>query len=640
MATLRDGRFVFIHACRQNLLVEQAVKAAAVSPSSTSTVKTAATKGSAAAASSPPYSSTFQVLYGGVVHAFALNAAQSHLALVCPAGSAAAMSPESIHLGVDAVKTVLRLFSFSCGEVGELIDELVTEEACDVVWVGNRYLALDVRRSSKGIDVEATAASRLSSTSSTPSTSIILIEVTRTPEKLKFVRQDEGVVSPVSAPGSSLCDIHVGRQSLRFWNLKKGKVTWECTLPNRRRRRKIRTAAATCSAGPFVFVVNNDWTVHGFHVDRHAVRELQPMLSQFESLSVNIAKNRSDKMKMGEANSDGKVVVDGEVEDSSIPPHSANISPPTHGPARPRLFAYAISDTQVLLALQGSPTIIQCACEAKGASNVEWVVVAKMRLPPRLHPTCEVVGISARGCLVRQYGVEEGAGQASPPASALADARTGAPANVLKTVTYFVVPLEMKATGKAPVEAAVLPPMVSAVSDCTGAKKSSVATLNADRACEKSGVMGAAPEGSSVASRKEGKRKRKKKSSGANVDTPLPTSLPAATPKSLSGVGNNEANINGHRSAVGPLQCAVARLLVHIGISDKGELLGASPSGDATRATDSTTDAAPLPATGSVAAAPSANGCGWNSVDVLITVGGAVVGVVLGTLVLRRFSLL
>ncbi|TPP53678.1 hypothetical protein CGC21_37645 [Leishmania donovani] len=594
MATLKDGRFLFIHADRHNLLLEQPVKAVAVSPSSNTTATAAAAKGGAAAASLPASSATFQLLYGGVVHAFALNATQSHIAMVCPAGSAAAASAAAGHLRGDGPSTVLRLFSFTRGEVGELIDELVTAEACGVVWVGNRHLALDVRRSSECVHSEAPPSSSSSSLSSAPATSTILIEVTKTPEKLKYVRQDQAAASPVSVLGSVLCEIRVVKQSLRFWDLQREKVMHECVLPNRRLRQgKTRVAAAACSDGPFVLVVNDDWTVHGFHVSRRSVRELKPMLSQFESQSVNVTNNRGGNAKVSEANSEGQeVAVAGEGEEPPMSPQPAKSSALSHKLARPRLFARAISDTQVLLALQGSSTILQCACEPKGSRDEEWTVVAKMRLPRRLQATCEVVGLSPRRCLVRQYELAERSAQSST-AAAPSDTRTGASANGQKTVAYFVVPLEMKATGKASVEVAVGPPAVTAVHGSSVTTESSAAAPRESTASAKNVETSATSEVASETSRSEGKRKRKKKSAAAvNGDASASATSPAATSTSTGGTANEQGDGSDHGNADSPLQCAVRRLLVHTGIAGKGHA------------------------------------------------GGVLVGVVLGVVLMRRFSLL
>ncbi|KAG5469113.1 hypothetical protein LSCM4_02510 [Leishmania orientalis] len=628
MATLKDGRFMFIHADRRNLLLERQVRAVAASPSSTATSTTAAEKSGASAAPSPTSSLAYQLVYGGVVHAFALNAAQSRIAMVCPRGSEAATSAAARHLRDGGPNTVLRLFSFSRGEVGELIDELVTAEACDVVWVGHRHLALEVHRSCEGAGGEAAASSPSTYPSSAPTTATVLIEVSKTPERLKRVRHDHAAASPVSAPGSVLCDVHVGKQSLRFWDLQKGKVTRECALPNRRcRHGKTRTAAATCSDGPFVFVVNDDWTVHGFHVKRRTVRELKPMLSQFESQSVNIANNRGGNAKVGAANSEGQEAAEvGEGEEPPTPPQPAKTSVLARELARPRLFARAVSDTQVLLALQGSSTILQCACGSKGSHDVEWSVVAKMRLPRRLQASCEVVGLSTRGCLVRQYEVAEG-GSKKCTAAAPSGAWTGASGNSHKTAAYVVVPLDMKATGKAPVEMAAAPPTVAALYGSAGASESSAAAAKADAATGSNREAAATPELASETSRMEGKRKRKKTS----APSAAAAASPVATCTRAHGTDSGEARRGDCGSAGGPLQRAVRRLLVHAGIGDKDQLLGAF-------AKDAATDEADPAAV--AATAPQVRRGEWYSTDVLMTAGGLVVGAALGALVMRRLSLL
>ncbi|CAG9580771.1 conserved hypothetical protein [Leishmania major strain Friedlin] len=556
--------------------------------------------------------------------------------MVCPAGSAAAASAAAGHLRGDGPSTVLRLFSFTRGEVGELIDELVTAEACGVVWVGNRHLALDVRRSSECVHSEAATSSLSSSLLSAPATSTILIEVTKTPEKLKYVRQNQGAASPVSVLGSVLCEIRVVKQSLCFWDLQREKVMHECVLPNRRLRQgKTRVAAAACCDGPFVFVVNNDWTVHGFHVSRRSVRELKPMLSQFESQSVNVANNRGGNAKASEENSEGQEVARaGEGEEPPMSPQPAKSSALAHKLARPRLFARAISDTQVLLALQGSSTILQCACEPKGSRDEEWTVVAKMRLPRRLQAMCEVVGLSPRGCLVRQYELAEGSAPSST-AAAPSDKRTGASANSQKTVAYFVVPLEMKATGKTSVEVAVGPPAVTAVHGRSGATESSAAAPRASTAAAKNAGTAAASEVASEASRTEGKRKRKKSAAPAaaavNGDASASATSPAATSASAGGTANEQGGGSDQGSASSPLQRAVRRLLVHAGIAGKDEFYGTFAKDSAKNVAD---------AAAAAAASPPERGREWYSADVLMSAGGVLVGVVLGVVLMRRFSLL
>ncbi|GET91944.1 hypothetical protein, conserved [Leishmania tarentolae] len=633
MTTLKDGRFLFIHADRHNLLLEQSAKVASVSPSSTTTVTATAT-------SLPASSPTFQLVYGGVVHAFALNAAQSHIAMICPSGSAAATSAAAGHLRGDGPSTVLRLFSFSSGEVGALIDELVTTEACGVVWVGNRHLALDVRLFTERVHREA-AASSPSSMPSDPVTSTILIEVTKTPEKLKYMRQDHATASPVSVLGSFLCEIRVAKQSLRFWDLRKEKVTHECVLPNRRHRQgKTRVAAAACSDGPFVFVVNDDWTVHGFYVRNNSVRELKPMLSQFESQLLNVANSYLRNAKVKEMNNEGQGVAEGgEGGEPLMQAQPIKSSALAHKLARPRLFACAISDKQVLLALQGSSTVLQCACQSKGSHDDEWVVVAKMHLTRRLHAMCEVVGLSPRGCLVRQYELTDSSGPTST-ADVQSHAWMRAPANGQKTVAYFVVPLEMKATGKASVGKVVpLPPVIAACGSSDTTEGSAVAP-RANTAGGKNGETAVTSAVASEASRTEGKRKRKKKSSApadaavngdASAHPSASATSPAATSTSVSGTGNAQGGGRDHGSAGSPLQGAVRRLLVHAGIAGKDQFHDAFAKDDARYVVDV--------AAADVPAAPE-RGREWYSTDMLMSAGGVVVGVVLGVVLMRRLGLL
>ncbi|KAK7202037.1 hypothetical protein NESM_000272200 [Novymonas esmeraldas] len=622
MATLRDGRFIFIHADRRNLMLEHAVTTALTSHA-------AADDGAIAAASSNE--AAFQLIYGGAVHAVALNAAQSLIALVCPFGSAAASSTAATPTRSDGPTSVLRLFSFARGEVGQLLDELVTAEACDLVWIGNRHLALDVRGASDGAGTSLSRPRHAQPAAGATAPSVILVEVSAAPERLRWVRQERMASSPVCAADAVLCDIRVDKQCLRFWDLQKGKVARECVLPNRRcRQGKSRTVLAACSEGPFVFVVNDDWTLHGFHVGRRAVREMKPMLSQFESQSVNAALHSSGGGGGGARVTESADEADAAASVTGAPPpaslSSTRAAVVAHPTARPRLFARAVGDTQVLVALQGSPVVLQCACDVSGRRDdtAEWSVVAKMRLPRRMYTTSEVVGLSTRGCLLRHY---ESAEEGAPPSSTRA-----------RTVAYSVLPLEMRATGKGAAEAL---PVASATEPKTSAPS---AALQQERTA--STPLNQAPE-------TESKRQRKKRAAaaaaaaaaagaaGSGVDAPpsRTATAPAATSGSTGCVESEPAAGAGRGSAQSSLQRAVGRLLVHAGVSSKSNFPTAFARDEACAApapeASGTGDAAP-PA----ADAPAADAGGWCMSDAWMTAGGVVVGVVLGVLVMRRYALI
>lgn len=630
MTTLRDGRFVFIHAERQYLLVEQAQQGGG---------NAAATSAAKGALMSPIPT---QLLYGGTVYAFALNATQTCIALLCPVSNAAALSTATAE-SFNSASAVLRLFSFARGEVGELLGELVTVLARRVVWIGDRYIALDVQRNhsaqpaSSSIPPSLTPAQAgTNATVAASTSSTILVEVTKSSHRLKLLREDKTSAAPVAGPGSILCDVCPAKQRLRLWDLQRNKTMGECQLLNRKcRHGKPRVAAATGSDGPFVFVVNDDWTVHGFYVGRNGtVHAPKPMLTQFESQSVNQAARSSSTTTAAKRKEECEAAVeDGSAESEAAEEQDAgkgsytakkdrsphNLSLPT-----PQLHVCKVSETQVLLALTGSPTILQCAYDPK-SKDAELKVVAKMRLPRRLQATAEVVGLAQTTCLVlqRESGEnadEKGEGKGSS--------------------TYLLLPLEMKATGKAVVESAK-----------SGESSVAKASNFAKEEVVCSGAMGV-EAGAGAEEASEGKRKEKKKKnkkSAANVAAEAEESAPASLAKATVPASASPA-AEGRSRAAGPTQRAVERLLVHVGITGKEQLPYAFASeveskvgGARANAGEDSGRKLASPTAGPPnvggPASPVQKGT-WLSTDALVTAGGAVLGVVLGVAIVRKLSLL
>ncbi|KPA81140.1 hypothetical protein ABB37_04484 [Leptomonas pyrrhocoris] len=610
MATLKDGRFVFIHADSHHLLLER--------PSAIS--DDAATR----ATSSTPLAT--QLLYGGVVYAFALNKAQTRIAMVCPSVSAAASAtpnPERL----DAPQAVLRLFSFSNGEVGELLTELITAMAQRVAWVGDRYLALDVPPDKDRSTPFTSPANSKTTPSNTSST--ILVEVGKAPVRLRVIREDTTSASPAAGPGFILCDICTTRRSLRLWDLQRNKMMSECQLPNRRcRHGKARVAVATSSDGPFVFVVNDDWTVHGFYVGRSGtVHTPRPVLTQFESQTVNRAlQGNTSAAAINKVEGRGDEGADrSEREEENVPDRTGRSprSSSTHGVAlpAPKLHTRMLSETQVLLALTGSSTVLQCTYNPKGKDE-ELKVVAKMRLTRRFHATAEVVGLSKKACLVCQRD-----------AAANNDDDDDEPAK--SVCTYFALPLEMKPTGQAAAEAVV------AVTEST-----EEGTESGGVGCSGGVAVG---EGSAAAATTEQKRKRKRNKKAAAASDAESDGAATLPPSTAAAAAANEAAAGassppaGRGGTGGPTQRAVERLLVHAGISEKIQLPNAfTRDGGSSGAREGrSTPAVPTDAAnGGGTNSPSPNNKKRLSTDALYTAGGVVVGAVVMMCVMRKLALL
>lgn len=587
MATLKDGRFIFIHADRQHLLIEQSSTAAA------------AAAGAPTAAGVPVTPVSTHLLYGGVVHAFALNAAQTRIAMICPAYSAAAATAVVAHNGhpddaADA-QAVLRLFSFAGGEVGELIDELVTVAAQSVVWVADRYLALS-RHANAAAAPSHSDSNTTTSSSASPAAATVLVEVIKSSQRLRLLREDKTSIAPTAGPGSLLCDVAAARQSVRLSDLQRSKTMTEAVLPNRKcRHGKARVAASSCSDGPFLFVANDDWTVHGFYVGRggslHAPR---PMLTQFESQSAS-----QSAAKTGEEEKE---------EESQAVPRPAAVP-------FPRLHVRMLSDTQVLLGLTGSPTILQCAYDPTSKEE-GWVLAAKMRLPRRLHATAQLVGLSKNRCLVCQRAPLEAE-----------DGEEGQEQR--RSCTYLSLPLEMRSTGKNTVQADTQAPEATALTAAA-----------AEAEGEKGENAAAAAAAASNGTTAEGKKKRKKKAkAAASSDGEGGTANPPSAAASEAGGGNGGGGGNATAGGSGPTQRAVQRLLVHAGISGKDQVpnafvreeraeTSAAPSGEGTAAAAGAAAAARVPAGGKSRV----------SMETMVNVGCAVLGVAIGVTIMRKLS--
>ncbi|KPI89502.1 hypothetical protein ABL78_1378 [Leptomonas seymouri] len=621
MATLKDGRFVFIHAEREYLFIEH--------PSTVS--------GDAAAKDSTVAPLATQLLYGGVVYAFGLNTAQTRIVMVCPTASAAASATPSTGR-LNATQAVLRLFSFSNGEVGELLCELITVMSRRVTWVGDRYIALDLPADSHSHNrntllTASTAAAPTSSKATGGTSSTMLVEVLKSPTRLKVLRVDESVAYPTAGPGSILCGVCITKQVLRVWDLQRSKLTSECQLPNRKcRHGKTRTAVATGSVGPLVFVVNDDWTVHAFHVGRNGTLHTpKPVLTQFESQSVSRARQGSISAGMDKdvdsALHEGADQREGHgdgAEGPERPPRPS--SAPTFALPTPQLLACALSEAQVLLALTGSSTILQIAHDPKGKDD-ELKVVAKMRLPRRFHATAEVVGLSKKKCLVRQR---------EPLEMAAHDEVAG------RTCGYFVLPLEMKPAGKGSAMDVVAEESAEESNEAAARGNTERGVMDRNDSTAETGPAG---ETFTAVVPTDGKRKRKKSKKAAAVSD-AEDSAAAAPASSTAGSGVPAAAAAlppaGQSCTGGPTQRAVQRLLLQVGLSPHDRMPNAivregriggfrSEGGALTAATETASGdlSDPLPAKQN-----------WLPTDVVYTAGGVVVGAVMMFCVMRRLSLL
>lgn len=107
MTSFKDGRFAFLDA-DQRLRVESECR-----------------------------SNNYSLFYGGEVHAFAINEAQSMIALACPSDAATGLGPSE---GANKERCCIRLFRIAEDALGDLLAELNVPTANQLLWVGERFL--------------------------------------------------------------------------------------------------------------------------------------------------------------------------------------------------------------------------------------------------------------------------------------------------------------------------------------------------------------------------------------------------------------------------------------------------------------------------------------------------------------------
>lgn len=150
-----------------------------------------------------------------------------------------------------------------------MIDEITVKGLFTVMWVDATHLALS---------------------DNVNETSIYSIKN----NKIRFHIRDRGVypctalerLGLINKPSNERQDETV---ELVFWWLDPDKIDDNYILPHRRtKRNNIRHVIGTCFSGNFVFVANNDASLHGIYITRGSVRRLKPLL-----IDIADAKGRS-----------------------------------------------------------------------------------------------------------------------------------------------------------------------------------------------------------------------------------------------------------------------------------------------------------------------------------------------------------
>lgn len=204
---------------------------------------------------------SFSLLFGGAIVSFAYNESLGIIALVCP---------KDLTFGVGTsqqqVDTTVRLYTLASDELQDLVAELETPPATQVLWVEDRFVV-----------------------ASNPDGVTSIMEFTG--KALRLYVQDSGVF-PFAAL-HSLGLVGRGDQRVTLWDLTKNKAVDAVSLPNRVGKRGFkRSVAATSCTGSFVWVINSDATAHGLYVAKGTVRLVSPLISDFCSASSFVGKGQ------------------------------------------------------------------------------------------------------------------------------------------------------------------------------------------------------------------------------------------------------------------------------------------------------------------------------------------------------------
>lgn len=312
--------------------------------------------------------STFSLLFGGNAVTFAVEESRGLVALL---------------LRNDSQDVQLCVYGFDGSELAEQLCEhggkKVHPKANTLLWVEEgQYLAVSDFHS--GTVLYAWNGGKLTKCNDSPALSAM---------------EQNG-----SIPFSTLHYLGVleaENHTVHFYDTQKQKVVESYAVPNRRGRQNVlRTVCSSAADKNFVFIGNDDATLHSVYVTKGSVRKLTPMQLEFAP-SRQRHSNNGQTPNSGNTNNTETGSVN--EEDIALPAETANSGPAANPP---RVICTALSSGQVLVGLdQPPPAAVEASPKAfnqclvvirykyiKRLATLVMVEMAKIRLPPSSRGGC------------------------------------------------------------------------------------------------------------------------------------------------------------------------------------------------------------------------------------------------------------
>lgn len=344
--------------------------------------------------------STFSLLFGGNAVTFALEESRGYVALL---------------LRNDSQDVQLCVYAFDGNELTEQLCEnggkKVHPKANTLLWVeGGQYVAVSDFHT--GTVLYAWDGRKMTKCNG-PALSVMEQNGSIPFSTLHYL----GVLEPET-------------HTVHFYDTQKEKVVESYCVPNRRGRQNVlRTVCSSTADKNFVFIGNDDATLHSVYVTKGSVRKLTPMQLEFAPSRQRHGNQSSNMNAAGESGSvteeEGSVVTDTPVIETN----------PSAKP--PIVLCTALSSGQVLVGLdQPPPTAVESSPKAlnqclvvirykyiKRLATLVMVEMAKIRLPPSSR------GSAAAAAAASQSGSSSIAGS-NPCSASGSGASTSAPNEV------------------------------------------------------------------------------------------------------------------------------------------------------------------------------------------------------------------